>query len=74
MCPSPFADTANSRPQKGGGAGGASNAAGFLSRFVDATIPWVHIDLAGAYHRNPTNTKPAGATGMGVLSIAQLLK
>lgn len=74
MCPSPFADTANSRPQKGGGAGGASNAAGFLSRFVDASIPWVHIDLAGAYHRNPTNTKPAGATGMGVLSIAQLLK
>ena len=74
MCPSPFADTANSRPQKGGGPGGASNAAGFLSRFVDATIPWVHIDLAGAYHRNPTNTKPAGATGMGVLSIAQVLK
>lgn len=74
MCPSPFADTANSRPQKGGGAGGASNAAGFLARFVDANIPWIHIDLAGAYHRNPTNTKPAGATGMGVLSIAQLLK
>lgn len=73
MCPSPFAQTANSRPQKGGGAGGASNAAGFLARFVDANIPWAHIDLAGAYHRNPTPTKPAGATGMGVLSIAQLL-
>ncbi len=28
-CPSAFADTANSRVQKGGGMGGASNAAGF---------------------------------------------
>jgi PepB aminopeptidase len=34
-CPSPYADTANSRPQKGGGMGGALNAAGFLSRFVN---------------------------------------
>ncbi len=33
-CPSAYADTANSRAQKGGGYGGASNAAGFLSRFV----------------------------------------
>lgn len=73
MCPSPFADTANSRPQKGGGAGGASNAAGFLARFVTPNIPWLHIDLAGAYQRNASALKPAGATGMGVLSIAELL-
>ena len=73
MCPSPFADTANSRPQKGGGAGGASNAAGFLARFVTPNIPWLHIDLTGAYQRNASALKPAGATGMGVLSIAELL-
>lgn len=73
MCPSPFADTANSRPQKGGGAGGASNAAGFLKRFVDPNIPWLHIDLAAAYSRNATALRPAGATAMGVLSIADLI-
>ena len=73
MCPSPFADTANSRPQKGGGAGGASNAAGFLQRFVDPSIPWLHIDLAAAYTRNATSLRPAGATAMGVLSIADLI-
>ena len=73
MCPSPFADTANSRPQKGGGAGGASNAAGFLARFVTPDMPWLHLDLAGAYQRNASALKPAGATGMGVLSIAELL-
>lgn len=73
MCPSPFADTANSRPQKGGGAGGASNAAGFLARFVTPDMPWLHLDLAGAYQRNASALKPAGASGMGVLSIAELL-
>ncbi|TMO12920.1 aminopeptidase PepB, partial [Pseudoalteromonas sp. S185] len=46
-CPSPYADTANSRAQKGGGYGGASNAAGFLSGFVpNDGKGWVHIDLA----------------------------
>ena len=73
-CPSPFADTANSRPQKGGGAGGASNAAGFLQRFVTPGIPWLHIDLAAAYSRNATALQPAGATAMGVLSIAEFIK
>jgi PepB aminopeptidase len=73
-CPSPFADTANSRPQKGGGAGGASNAAGFLQRFVTPGIPWLHIDLAAAYTRNANAMQPAGATAMGVLSIAEFIK
>ncbi|TMO89400.1 aminopeptidase PepB, partial [Pseudoalteromonas sp. S3260] len=54
-CPSPYADTANSRPQKGGGFGGASNAAGFLSRFVrDEGQGWVHIDLAAAFQTSAT--------------------
>lgn len=76
QCPSPFADTANSRPVKGGGGGGASNAAGFLSRFVgNDGKGWVHVDLAAAYNRNGTDTMPNGATAIGIRTIAdQLLK
>lgn len=74
QCPSPFADTANSRPQKGGGAGGASNAAGFLSRFVDLeNCQWLHLDLAAAYSRQADELMPAGATAMGIRSIAYTL-
>ena len=74
QCPSPFADTANSRPLKGGGAGGASNAAGFLSRFVEPDGKgWIHLDLAAAYNRNGTDTMPQGASGMGILTIADQL-
>lgn len=74
QCPSPFADTANSRPQKGGGAGGASNAAGFLSRFVDfQTSEWIHLDIAAAYSRNATDLMPAGGTAIGIRTIAKTL-
>ncbi|WP_371193650.1 aminopeptidase PepB [Glaciecola sp. SC05] len=73
-CPSPFADTANSRAQKGGGAGGASNAAGFLSRFVNAEGKgWLHIDLAAAYNRDGSDIMPNGGTGIGIRSICALL-
>lgn len=73
-CPSNYADTANSRPQKGGGAGGASNAAGFLSRFVpNEGKGWLHIDLAAAYTSNANAMMPAGATGAGIRTIAQAL-
>ncbi|WP_026376489.1 aminopeptidase PepB [Aestuariibacter salexigens] len=71
-CPSAFADTANSRPQKGGGGGGASNAAGFLSRFVaNQGQGWVHIDLAAAYNGSADNMYAAGATGHGIRTIAR---
>jgi PepB aminopeptidase len=74
QCPSPFADTANSRAQKGGGAGGASNAAGFLSRFVDhQNCAWLHLDIAAAYNRNATELMPAGGTAIGIRSIAHTL-
>ena len=73
-CPSSFADTANSRAQKGGGFGGASNAAGFLSRFVpNEGTGWIHLDLAAAYHGSATSEMPVGATGLGIRSIANLL-
>ena len=73
-CPSAYADTANSRPQKGGGMGGASNAAGFLSRFVpNEGQGWVHIDLASAFNTSPNAEFSAGATSIGIRTIANAL-
>lgn len=70
-CPSAFADTANSRPVKGGGAGGASNAAGFLLRFAPQQgAQWLHFDIAGAYHANANSLWPTGATALGFRTIA----
>lgn len=75
QCPSAYADTANSRPQKGGGFGGASNAAGFLLRFVpNEGQGWVHMDLAAAFNNSATATAPAGATAQGIRTIAALLQ
>jgi PepB aminopeptidase len=74
MCPSAYADTANSRPVKGGGAGGASNAAGFLWRFVSPQAKWLHMDLAGAFDDSGSALWAAGATTHGVLTIAEILK
>ncbi|MGS0680297.1 aminopeptidase PepB [Shewanella sp. 125m-7] len=73
-CPSPYADTANSRPMKGGGAGGASNAAGFLWRFVSPQANWLHIDLASAFSDAGDHLWSPGATTHGVLTIAGLLE
>lgn len=73
-CPSPYADTANSRAQKGGGYGGASNAAGFLSRFVpNDGQGWVHIDLAAAFNMGSTSQWAAGATTQGMRTVARTL-
>ncbi|WP_040502129.1 aminopeptidase PepB [Idiomarina xiamenensis] len=73
-CPSAFADTANSRPQKGGGAGGASNAAGFLLRFAPHQGQgWLHFDLAGAYHNSANGMWATGATALGIRTIAATL-
>ncbi len=73
-CPSAFADTANSRTQKGGGAGGASNAAGFLSRFVgNDGQGWLHMDLSAAYNGSANELWAAGATGLGIATIAELI-
>lgn len=73
-CPSPYADTANSRAVKGGGAGGASNAAGFLSRFVpNEGQGWVHIDLAASFQNNAGGLWAAGATTVGMRTIARTL-
>jgi PepB aminopeptidase len=73
-CPSPYADTANSKAVKGGGAGGASNAAGFLSRFVNEQgTGWVHFDLAGALYTSDDRLFSAGGSAMGIRTIAKML-
>ncbi|WP_068547794.1 aminopeptidase PepB [Thalassotalea crassostreae] len=73
-CPSAFADTANSTTQKGGGAGGASNAAGFLARFVgNQGKGWLHLDLSACYNENNSGLWAAGATGSGIATITGLL-
>lgn len=74
MCPSAYADTANSRPVKGGGAGGASNAAGFLWRFVRGDAKWLHMDLAGSFEDSAGALWAAGATTHGVLTLAELIQ
>ncbi|MFT5115977.1 MAG: PepB aminopeptidase [Parasphingorhabdus sp.] len=73
-CPSLFADTCNSRPVPGGGSGGASNAAGFLSRFApNDGKGWLHFDLSGSFHAADTNLYAGGASGLGVRTIARTL-
>ncbi|WP_413110876.1 aminopeptidase PepB [Thaumasiovibrio sp. DFM-14] len=74
QCPSAYAETANSRCVKGGGFGGASNAAGFLSRFVrEDGKGWLHVDLAGAFKDSSDAHWAAGATGRGIAHLAALL-
>lgn len=74
QCPSDYAITANSRPVPGGGPGGASNAAGFLSRFVPAEgCGWLHFDLAASYRDSGNGLWPTGATALGMATIAALL-
>ena len=74
QCPSYYAETANSRPIKGGGPGGASNAAGFLSRFVPREGQgWLHLDLAAAFSDNGSPLWAPGATALGLATIAECL-
>jgi leucyl aminopeptidase len=60
-----FADFANSGSREGG----ASIAAQFLSRFVEAT-PWAHLDIAGVAWRSNSNK---GATGRPVPLLVDFL-
>jgi leucyl aminopeptidase len=48
-------------------------AARFLSRFVDKTVPWVHIDLAAAERKGGLAHVPTEFTGFGVRYAVHLL-
>lgn len=72
-CPSHYADTANTTLAKGG-VPGASNAAGFLARFVpNEGKGWLHFDIAACFQDSGNAKWSAGATGVGIETIAQIL-
>ena len=58
----------------GGRDGGASVAAEFLGRFVEDTVPWCHLDIAGVtLAKSGRGLAPAGATGWGVRLLDRLV-
>jgi len=72
-CPSPYADTANTTAGRGG-MPGASNAAGFLARFVPNNGKgWLHFDIAACFQDSGNAKWSPGATGVGIETIAQIL-
>lgn len=72
MLPSSFADLSNI--SSGDYSPGASTAAAFLSYFVtDYKTGWLHLDCAGTYRKSPSDKWAAGATGMGVKTVARIL-
>ena len=72
MLPSNFADLSNI--SSGDYSPGASTAAAFLSYFVkEHKKGWLHFDCAGTYRKTASDKWSAGATGMGVRTLARLL-
>ncbi len=61
-----LADLKNTGPR----AGGSITAALFLNEFVDESIPWAHLDIAGTvWAEKDRGIDPAGATGYGVRTL-----
>lgn len=55
--------------------GGAITAGKFLEEFVDAEIPWVHIDIAGpSFLDKPKPWADAGASGCMVRSLVKMIE
>jgi len=55
--------------------GGTITAAGFLNAFVDAKIPWAHIDIAGvAWTSSEEAHRAKGATAFGVRLVTNWLQ
>ncbi|MEZ8826184.1 aminopeptidase PepB [Vibrio amylolyticus] len=72
MLPSNFADLSNI--SSGDYTPGASTAAAFLSYFVDDYKKgWLHMDCAGTYRKSSSDKWAAGATGMGVRTLARII-
>ncbi|MCL9783943.1 aminopeptidase PepB [Vibrio sp. S4M6] len=70
--PSNFADLSNI--SSGDYVPGASTAAAFLSYFVeDYKKGWLHFDCSGTYRKSASDKWAAGATGMGVKTLARIL-
>ena len=69
---SSFADISNTGSAPVGA--GASTATAFLSHFVkDYQTNWLHIDCSATFRKSASDLWAAGATGIGVQTIANLL-
>ena len=65
---SKLADIQNTGPR----AGGSITAALFLKEFVNKSIPWAHIDIAGTcWTEKNKGINPVGATGYGVRTLVE---
>ena len=63
-----LADIKNTGPR----AGGSITAGLFLQEFVQKSIPWAHIDIAGTvWAEKDRGLDPAGATGYGVRTLVK---
>jgi len=70
--PSNFADLNNIA--SAAHSAGASSAAAFLSHFVTRYQEgWLHIDCSATYRKGAVDQWSAGATGIGVRTLANLL-
>lgn len=70
--PSSFADLNNTASASS--PAGASTAAAFLSHFVaNYQHGWLHIDCSATYRKSAVEQWSAGATGIGVRTLANLL-
>ncbi|MCA0394462.1 MAG: leucyl aminopeptidase [Proteobacteria bacterium] len=67
---SPIADLRN-----GGGSPGAGAGAYFIGEWVDRTLPWAHLDIAGKdWNDSGSPTVPEGASGYGVRLLDRLVR
>ena len=68
---SSIADLQNTGPRPGG----SITAALFLKEFVNESIPWAHIDIAGTcWTEKDRDITPKGATGYGVRTLVNWIK
>ena len=68
---SDIADIKNS----GAGNPGASIGAAVVGTFIDESLPWVHLDIAGVdYLSEATDTVPKGAAGWGVRFMDEIVR
>lgn len=66
-------DIADLRNIAGGKGAGTISAGIFLSHFVDKSIPWAHLDIAGtAWRKKGSGTQTSGPTGYGVRLLVEL--
>ncbi|WCL50186.1 leucyl aminopeptidase family protein [Leptospira sp. GIMC2001] len=66
-------DIADLKNITGGRGAGTISGAMYLSNFVDSSIPWAHLDIAGAaWRKKASGTQPNGPTGYGVRLLVEL--